>query len=246
MKTDPIAGTYSVGSHIDRAVSFIIYAAPGVGKTTMATTLPEGETIFINVEGGLGPLLGTKHVVMNLSNVESSNLERSVEDLYRILRTGDHPFKYVVIDNLSELQQQLILFVTRSRGKDVPELKEYGDVGYKMKEWVRLFRDLTTKGITVVFNAWEAPLELKNIGGEVKTQMYPMCGTKLSPQICGIVDVVGHLEVHEKTGKRWLRVGPSDQYITKSQFKGLDAIGEAADFPSIINKLMSYDYSKEA
>lgn len=243
---DPvIPGLFSPGDKIGRGISFIIYAAPGVGKTTMATTLPEGETIFINVEGGLGPLLGTKHVVMNLSNVEDMNLERRVEELYKTLRTESHPFKYVIIDNLSELEQQLLLFITRSRGKDVPELREHGDVAYKMKEWVRLFRDLTQRGITVVFNAWEFPIELKNISGEIKTQIFPMCGKKLSPQICGIVDIVGHLEVHEKTGKRWVRLGPSDQYITKTQFKGLDLIGEIADFPTILDKLMAYNYANK-
>jgi hypothetical protein len=84
-------------------------------------------------------------------------------------------------------------------------------------------------------------LEIKNVDGAIVTQTFPMIGKKLAPQACGIVDVVGHLEVYEKTGKRWVRFGPSDQYITKSQFKGLDN-GEPADMPAILNKLYSYIY----
>jgi len=230
---------------INRGISFVIYADPGVGKTTLATTLPEGETLIINSEAGLGPLLGTKHIVFNiLKAIKDYEIEEVVDNIYKFLRTEKHGFKYVVIDNLSELEQQLILNLTMRRGKETPEVREYGDVAFKMKEWCRLFRDLTYQGITVVFNAWEFPFEIKNVDGSIVTKTFPLIGKKIAPQVCGVVDVVGHLEVHEKSGKRWLRFGPSDQYVTKSQFKGLDN-AEPADFPTIIAKLYAHSYAKE-
>ena len=120
---------------INRGVSFIIYADPGVGKTTLAATLPEEETLIITCEAGLGPLLGTNHVVFNvLAAITDNNIEEVMRDLYKKLRTTEHPFKNVVLDNLSEMEQQLILNLTRSRGKHVPEIREYGDASYKMKE----------------------------------------------------------------------------------------------------------------
>jgi phage nucleotide-binding protein len=230
---------------INRGISMIFYADPGVGKTTLASTLPEKETLIINSEAGLGPLLGTKHIVFNLlAAVKNYEIEAVVDELYKYLRTAKHGFKYIVIDNMSELEQQLILNITMRRGKDTPELREYGDVGFKMKEWVRCFRDLVYQGITVVFNAWEFPLEIKNFDGAIITKTFPLIGKKIAPQVCGVVDVVGHLEVHEKTGRRWVRFGPSEQYITKSQFKGLDS-GEMPDLPLILGKLYAYDYSDE-
>lgn len=233
-----------VPDSINRGIALVIYSDPGIGKTTLAATLPEGETLVINTEAGLGPLLGTKHVVFNLQQqIKNYEIEDTVDELYKYLRTQKHPFKYVVIDNVSELEQQLILNITMRRHKECPELREYGDVAFKMKEWIRLFRDLTFQGITVVFNAWEFPLEIKNIDGAIVTKTFPLIGKKIAPQVCGIVDCVGHLEVHEKTGKRWIRFGPSDQYITKSQFKGLDG-GEPADLPHILGKLYAYDYAE--
>lgn len=228
---------------INRGISFIIYADPGVGKTTMATTLPVDETLIINCEAGLGPLIGTGHMLNNLlGGIDNNEIEQFVDKLYVYLRTQEHPFKYIVIDNASELEQQLILNLCQRRGKSTPELREYGDASFIMKDWVHRFRDLVFHGMTVIFNAWEFPLEIKNIDGSIVTKTFPMIGKKIAPQCCGVVDVVGHLEVHEKTGKRWVRFGPSEQYITKSQFQGLDPIGEPADFPTIISKIMEYDY----
>lgn len=232
-----------IPNKINRGVSFIIYSDPGVGKTTMSSTLPVGETLIVNTEAGLGPLLGSGHSVFNvIKAVENGgDLEDVINDLYAMLRTQKHPYKYVSLDNTSELEQQLILHLTKKHGKEVPELREYGDSAFKIRQWLHNFRDLVYQNISVIFNAWEFPLEIKNNDGQIITKTFPMIGKKVSPQACGIVDVVGHLEVYEKTGKRWVRFGPSDQYITKSQFSGLD-IGEPADFPAILEKLYDYDY----
>ena len=228
-----------VGSKIDRGIAILVYGDPGVGKTTLGSTLPVGETMIVNTEAGLGPLLGTDHMMFNLNGVD--NPIKTTEDLYQYLRTQKHPFKYVVFDNISEFEQQLVLYYTKKRGKETPEIREHGDTSFKMKEFMHQFRDLVYVGITVVFNAWEFPLEITNDNGRVITKTFPKVGKKLAAIICGIVDVVGHLEVHEKSGKRWLRIGPSDQYITKTQFKGLDA-GEVADLPTILEKLYAYNY----
>jgi len=229
-----------VGDKINRGLAIVIYANPGVGKTTLAATLPVSDTLFINVEAGLGPLLGTGHTIFNL-------LDRNLDDLdklYKYLRTEKHPFKYVVIDNLSELEQWILLYLTHSRNKDFTELREYGDAAFKLREYMHLFRDLTEKGITVVFNAWEQLMDIKQEAGTIITMTFPKMSRKVAPELCGIVDIVGHLEVHEKTNKRWLRIGPSDQYLTKTQFKGLDS-GEPADLPALIEKIYAYEYKRK-
>ena len=113
-----------------------------------------------------------------------------------------------------------------------------------MKDWIRLFRDLVYQDINVIFNAWEIPMEIRNIDGTVISKTFPMLGKKIAPQACGIVDVVGHLEANEKTEERRIRFGQSDQYITKSQFQGLDKF-EIADLPYIIDKLKTFNYKKE-
>ena len=226
------------GDKINRGIAFLIYSDPGIGKSTLAATLPQGETLIVNSEAGLGAFLGTEHIIFNLKDDLSQ-----LEGLYQHLRTQKHPFKYVVVDNISEMEQWMIATLTKSRGKDFTEIKEYGDAGYKMREYMTLFRDLVYKDITVVFNAWEMPLEIKNSGGEIVTKAFPKLFKRIAPELCGIVDVVGHLEMYPKTGDRYIRFEPTLGITAKSQFKGLTKFMEP-DFMPILEALYSYDYSE--
>jgi phage nucleotide-binding protein len=211
----------------------------------MTTTLPAGETLIINSEAGLGPLLGTGHYVFNLRDSEKS-VEDTINDLFRKLKTKTLEIKgihNIVIDNMSEMVELLILGYTSQRNKKFPELKEHGDAAYKVREIMHNFRDLVYDGYNVVFTAWEFIKEIRNQDGMLLSKTLPMIGNKIAFQMSGIVDCVGHLEVYEKTGKRWVRFGPSNQYLTKSQFQGIDS--EVADFPLIIGKLKDFDYTVE-
>ena len=234
-----------VGTKVDRGISMVIYASPGVGKTTLAGTLPVGETLIINTEAGIAPLLGTGHYVLNLQKImaNGTNVEDAMNSIYKSIRTGEIKFKYIVLDNVSELCDQLVNHYTSSRNKDFPEIREHGDTAYKFREWAHNWRDLVEMGIHVIFNAWEQDYEISVSDGNVTTRTCPKVGKSNVPGLCGICDVVGHLEVHEKSKKRWVRIGPSRQYLTKSQFSGLDD-GEVADLPSIINKINEYDYTR--
>jgi phage nucleotide-binding protein len=234
-----------IGSKITRGLSFVVFSNPGIGKTTMAATLPVGETLIINTEAGVAPLLGTGHMVFNLQEAmaNGSDVEQTMNGLYKKVRTGEFKFKNIVLDNVSELIDQLTNHYTNVRNKDFPEIREHGDTAFRFREWIHNWRDLVEQGINVVFNVWEQDYDVAVTDGLVKTRTCPKVGRSNVPSICGLCDVVGHLEVHEKSGKRWLRVGPSDQFITKTQFKGLDS-GEVADLPTIITKIKTYDYSK--
>jgi phage nucleotide-binding protein len=171
------------------------------------------------------------------------NIETAMTSLYKSIRTGEIQFENIVIDNVSELSDQLTHFFTTSRNKEFPEIREHGDTAYKFREWMHNWRDLVEMGINVVFNAWEMDYDIAVADGLVTTRTCPKVGKSNVPSVCGICDVVARLEVHEKSGKRWLRVGPSKQYMTKTQFSGLEN-GEVADLPTIINKIKEFDYSR--
>ena len=89
------------------------------------------------------------------------------------------------------------------------------------------------------------PYDIQKNDGVTQTKTAPMVGKASCFRVCGLVDVVGHLEVHEQTGERWIRLAPSSQYITKCQFKGLNMSGEKADLQDLIKKIKEFDYSRE-
>ena len=221
---------------INRGISILIYADPGIGKTTLATTLPPDETLIINTEAGLGPTMGKGHHIFNLKQ----DLVQ-LQDLYQHLRTEKHPWKYVVLDNISEMEQWMVTVLVGGRGKDLPDIKEHGDVTYKMKEYMHLFRDLTYKNINVIFNAWQMDLDIKSMLGEIMTKACPKLYKKVAPDVCGLVDAVGHLEMVEKTGDRFIRFEPTRDIIAKCQFRGLSKF-EPADLMAVFNKLRAYNY----
>ncbi|CAK0749300.1 conserved hypothetical protein [Gammaproteobacteria bacterium] len=235
-----------VPEKIDRGISIIIFANSGVGKTTLASTLPKEETLILNSEAGLGPLLGKGHSVLDLCLAVGPKVSIAdvLDKLLLALRsTEGHGIKYLVIDNMSEIVEQFLIEVTKKRGKDSPEKGEYGDSGFKIREWMHQFRDLTNLGINVIFNAWESVVDIQRTDGSVTTLILPMLGKSTAKQSCGIVDIVGHLEANEKTGVRRIRLGANDQYLTKCQFGGADT-AEPADLKMLIDKIRGFDYGK--
>ena len=225
---------------IGRGLCGVIYADPGIGKTHLASTLDPLTTLILNTDAGIGPILGKEHTVVTLSD----NLEK-LDWIYNFLRTEPHPFKNVVVDNLSELQKRMVNVLTEGRKKDFPELHEYGNASYKLREYIRLFRDLVEKNINVVFNCWEQNFQIKNAGGEVISKTGPDVFDKVMPELCGIVDFVGRLEFYEKTGDRWVRFTPQKNLIAKCQFQGLEAC-EPADLQEIFGKIYAHNYSTVA
>ena len=236
MKTLP--GIYRPGNEVTRGISIVIYADPGIGKTTLATTLPVGETLIINTEAGWGPLLGTGHYVFDLKR----DLKQ-LEELYQYLRTEKHPFTNIVLDNISELQDWLVHTLMTGRNKDFAEIREYGDASVKLKEYIRLFRDLTSeRNFNVIFNAWEMPLEMEKTAMGIITKSFPKLFPKLTPEVCGIVDMVGHLEKYEKTGDRFIRFVGTSKILAKTQFKGVEEF-EEANLPAVFAKVKAYNYA---
>lgn len=230
---------------INRGVSILIFANCGVGKTTLSSSLPKEETLFVVTEAGIGPLLGKNFTYIDIlaamKNHPEQPLEEIISDLYKFLRTEKHPWRYVVIDNLTELENQLLGDYTRRRKKPFPEGKEYGDVAYRIHEWVVLFRDLQYQGITTIFNTWEKQYEMKSSTGESYTMCYPYLSGRNSVEVPGVIDCCGHLEVNEKTGKRIVRFSPSTMFLTKTQFQGITI--EEPDLMIILSKINLFQYA---
>ena len=204
---------------IDRGISVIVYANPGVGKTTLCAGLPPDETLIINCEAGIGPLLGTGHWIMDFHEAnKNGDIPETIGLIMKAIRDNSNTIKYVVVDNISLLLIMALVESTSKKSKVQPEKSEYGENAFRAHEWINQLRDLTFLGVNVIMTAWENSVELARNDGVVITTTVPMIGKRTAYTSAGIFDVCAHLEIEPSTQTRWLRVKPSDQCLTKCQF----------------------------
>ncbi len=223
----------TLNSNHNEGISMVIYGEPGTGKTTVLGSLPEGQTLFIDADGGLSTLAKKKHtyISMPLPDTAGDGQEYKfldkLDEIYNSLRFETHPYLNIVIDSASEFEKYLQLALQNVRGKQFMSLKEYGDAAQLTAKYLKQFRDLkypdntkVRKPINIFFSALQFPLEILKSSDITITKMYPMLTKKLAPTICGIVDIVARMEILED-GKRGLRIIPLPDVTAKCRFANI-------------------------
>jgi hypothetical protein len=134
-----------------RSISILVQGAPKTGKSTFAATSP-GPRLLIDIEGG-NRFLNIKPVRWNPASesppeddgswdtavVRVINFDDALK-AYQWLASGKHPFKSVIIDSISELQQRLIESIS---GRQQPQMQQWGELLRTFSGLMRDFRDLT-------------------------------------------------------------------------------------------------------
>lgn len=69
----------------------------------------------------------------------------TVNKAYEWLNSGNHPFKSVILDSISEIQQRGVDAIA---GSDIMKTQDWGTLLRQVSETVRKFRDLTTHPVT--------------------------------------------------------------------------------------------------
>lgn len=126
----------------DKAPRILIYGTPKIGKTTLASEFPN--PVFLQLEDGENE---TPTQGLNRSELQSFG---DVMDAMRELYEGEHDFKTLVVDSMSELQT-LIYAETCERGDEKGNKKaRIEDFGYG-------------KGYVNAINVWQEFLDALNM-----------------------------------------------------------------------------------
>lgn len=208
----------------------LVYGESGTGKSTLLGTLP-GKTLILDVEGGL--------TVLREKDVDRVAIPETLDNLKAVfdalVSSGDIDYDNICLDSGTELEKfMLIRLAAKSTNDGMPSLRDYGTVGFKMRDYMRKLRDLRERGVNIVVTCLEMPLELEQDDSTVRTRMYPMLARKLAPEICGLFDIVARLEISQKPGKegtRYLRMDGSEKIIAKNRY------GNGAVAPADLSKL---------
>lgn len=206
-------------------LAVLLYGRSGTGKTTVASSFPKPLLLLDVREKGTDSVANVKG-----GHVGSITEWDEFESMYWYLKKGGHPYKTVVIDQVSQLQDLAIrkaLETNKKEATDPVAKRDFGVASGLMKTWLLDYRDLIDEDINVVFIAHD-----RSIGGEEDAQgdqIEPSIGPRLMPSIAsflnGSVKIIGNTFIRERfevKGNRkvrsidyGIRVGPHAYYTTK-------------------------------
>jgi hypothetical protein len=208
-----------------QSLTLLVHGESGVGKSWLGDTVP-GPRLIIDAEGGStftpsekvywdsqtgAPPEGHDSVVTLVRDF--TTLQR----IFQWLNSGQHPFKSVVLDSLTEIQKRCMDVIA---GTNQPTQQNWGQLLRDMETLVRQFRDLKMHPLR--------PLEVVMF----ITTSKPDSG-KLRPHVQGqlmltlpqYVDVVGYMYVQpDAAGQlaRILMVQPYPGFVAKDRTSKLD------------------------
>jgi hypothetical protein len=211
-----------------------VYGCSGIGKTTLASTLPQGEVLLLDAESGIASLRGTQIDTIPLAKDDTGALvpeEKRYERLLKFnefiqLESTKQKYKYIVIDSLTEIAQN----IKKKFDQEYEGFKAWGEYTNAMLHLLKFYRDLGH--YTIVFLSLEGRLEDESGNAFA----YPDIGGKKAKEyLLPAFDEVFRMIVDGEK-KRWLVT----QTTAKTQAKdrsGKLAELEAPNLGAIINKM---------
>ncbi len=150
---------------------------------------------------------------------------------YEWLNSGKHPFRSVVLDSISEIQQRLADSLV---GTNPLQLQDWGTMLRQASDLVRKFRDLTTHPV----NPLDAVLFIAMANQRQNGAWYPYVQGQLKTTLPYMVDILAYLTpVTTEDGKvvRRLLVGPTQGVETGERVGG--RLGHYIDNPNMADML---------
>lgn len=201
--------------------NMLIYGESGIGKTRLAGSAAAVEemrrVLFIDVEGGTLTLRNTPYKEVEVVRVKSW---ADMNSVYNALSAGNHGFRTVVVDSLTEIQKFSMDNIMKKlvedddeRSPEVPGLREWNINLEQLRKFVRQFRDLP---LNTIFTAL-VKTDKNMMKGTVRRK--PSLSGKVADEIAAFLDNVCYYYSKEvgDENKRILLTGQTEDTVAKDR-----------------------------
>lgn len=229
------------------SLSIIVHSEPGVGKTRLANTAP-APRLILDAESGSRFLPSPKIEWDPLTQpmpvadgtwencVVYARTYAQVSMVDQWLCSGQHPFRSVSMDTITEVQKRL---VDQVAGVEQPTQQQWGDILRGLEDMARKWRDLLVHPTN--------PLEVVCVLAQTHfkdDKFRPWVKGQLELSLPGFFDVVGYMHTEidmTNPGGRPLRkllIAPQGMFVAKDRTDYLtEAYGTVITNPDITQML---------
>lgn len=195
--------------------TYLIYAPPGMGKTTALKFLP-GRTLVLDIDRTSKVLRGCENIdIVEVDNIGTWKAwEELILDLY-----NNYKGKYdnIAVDNVSELERCILSDLGRQgKNKGVPDQAAYQYMQFKLVNSLRYMKNLDCN---IIWTAWETTDLYQDAGGQQWNRSFPQINGKILNNVLGLCDVVGRLTINSE-GKRGFIMTATNSTFAKNQLDG--------------------------
>ena len=222
-------------------LTIALYGSPGQGKTALATTAPtpallidpEGSSHFAHgVEAGRPKKLNVtrweigKPLPSEIGDYCAVTVGewRHFGPVLDVLSSGKHPFRSVIIDSLTEVQQRLHHLIIEDSTRDALQQADWGTSRNRLGIFLRKLRDMAVVDLDnpvqcIVFIALAKDAE--NLTAVTR----PALQGSISNDFESLVEVIGYVRLdhnaEEQTTDQVVLIGPHNKYQVKNRIPDL-------------------------
>lgn len=193
--------------------TYLIYAPPGVGKTSTARYL-KGKTLVLDIDRTSRVLKGEKEI--DVYYVDTVNAWHEWGNTLKLLKESDlSQYDNIVIDNISELERCILANLGRDgNNQRIPSQKNYLQMQFYLVDSIRFLKELNKN---LIITAWETSDIWTMEDGQQYNRAIPFISAKILNNIMGLCDVVARLVYNTKTEKRGFILQPTPSVYAKNQ-----------------------------
>lgn len=173
----------------------IVYTKSGGGKT-VNTSRVEGKTRLIDSDNSSVVLKNFERP--NVSVIKIASIADFMAEFEASAGSGE--FENIIVDNVTDVIDRWLLELgAAGKNGGNPGIQDYQTVYNGIKRLVRRASDCS---VNVILNFWQDTYVVTNGDGSQTSMLSPKMPQKLLENICGLCNIVAHIEVFEKDEKK--------------------------------------------